>query len=211
MDVPAARAYARVLSVRTREYAMVSPRSVPESARDGELDSLMSRYQDGDHEAACLFIERITPLLYRYFMVHATDRRYAEDLVQETWMRVHKARHTYRRGEPVLPWILALARHTGLDAYRKVRRIEARERTFDSVPESPLLHGGSAPLGPDLDTILAALPENQREVIVMLKIFGMTLQEVARATSSTVGAVKQKASRAYQKLRDVLSPGIMAK
>ena len=56
-----------------------------------------------------------------------------------------------------------------------------------------------------MDTILAVLPERQREVIVMLKVSGMTIEEVARATSSSAGSVKQKAHRAYQKLREVLS------
>ena len=56
--------------------------------------------------------------------------------------------------------------------------------------------------GGDLETLLAGLPESQREVIAMLKISGMTLEEVARATSSSVGSVKQKAHRAYEKLRE---------
>jgi len=48
------------------------------------------------------------------------------------------------------------------------------------------------------------LPESQREVIVMLKVSEMTLEQVARATSSSVGSVKQKAHRAYEKLREAL-------
>jgi len=48
------------------------------------------------------------------------------------------------------------------------------------------------------------LPESQREVVAMLKISGMSLEEVARATSSSVGSVKQKAHRAYEKLRELL-------
>jgi DNA-directed RNA polymerase specialized sigma24 family protein len=49
--------------------------------------------------------------------------------------------------------------------------------------------------------LLDNLPESQREVIFMLKVSGMSLEEVARATSSTVGAIKQKAHRAYERLR----------
>ncbi len=52
--------------------------------------------------------------------------------------------------------------------------------------------------------LLEVLPERQREVVAMLKISGMTLQEVARATSSSVGAVKLRAHRAYEKLRQIL-------
>jgi RNA polymerase sigma-70 factor (ECF subfamily) len=53
--------------------------------------------------------------------------------------------------------------------------------------------------------LLAPLPESQREVILMLKVAGMSLEEVARATSSTVGSVKQKAHRAYERLRERLT------
>jgi RNA polymerase sigma-70 factor (ECF subfamily) len=60
---------------------------------------------------------------------------------------------------------------------------------------------------PDFETLLASLPESQREVITMLKVSGLTLEETARATSSTVGAVKQKAHRAYERLRGLLQTG----
>jgi RNA polymerase sigma-70 factor (ECF subfamily) len=52
--------------------------------------------------------------------------------------------------------------------------------------------------------MLALLTESEREVIEMLKVMGMSLEEVARATSCTVGSVKQKAHRAYKKLRVTL-------
>jgi RNA polymerase sigma-70 factor (ECF subfamily) len=56
-----------------------------------------------------------------------------------------------------------------------------------------------------LAALLAPLSEGEREVIEMLKVAGMSLEEVARATSSTVGSVKQKVHRAYKKLRERLS------
>jgi RNA polymerase sigma-70 factor (ECF subfamily) len=57
---------------------------------------------------------------------------------------------------------------------------------------------------PAFETLVAALPEAQREVITMLKVGGLSLEEVARATSSTAGAVKQKAHRGYDRLRKLL-------
>ena len=56
----------------------------------------------------------------------------------------------------------------------------------------------------ELEALLAPLSESQREVIAMLKVEGMSLEEVARATSSSVGSVKQKVHRAYKKLRETL-------
>jgi RNA polymerase sigma-70 factor (ECF subfamily) len=57
------------------------------------------------------------------------------------------------------------------------------------------------PPADDLETLLAPLSENQREVIWMMKVGGMSLEEVARATSCSVGSVKQKVHRAYKILR----------
>lgn len=120
-------------------------------------------------------------------------------------MRIHRSRHTYRPAEPVLPWIFAIARHTRLDGYRRRRRRESHEilvanppETFSRTQQTP------AAERPEFDRLLESLPETQKEVILMLKVSGMSLEEVARATSSTVGAIKQKAHRAYEKLRVVL-------
>ena len=55
--------------------------------------------------------------------------------------------------------------------------------------------------GADFEELIAVLPPSQREVVSMLKVSGMSLEEVARATASSVGSVKLKAHRAYEKLR----------
>ena len=169
------------------------------------LESLMCGYQEANEEAARALIEKVSPLLLRYFWAHASHRRFAEDLLQDTWMRVHKARHTYRRGEPVLPWIFAIARYAGLDNYRRRRSVEICETQVDVLPECAASGLNILLDFPDMDTILAELPASQREVIVLLKISGMTIEEVARATSSSAGSVKQKAHRAYRKLRNLLT------
>ena len=170
--------------------------------RDSDLDDLMARYQQGDYAAATTLIHRLSPQLHRFFLVQLAGPRDADDLLQETWLRIHEARHTYRPGEPVLPWFYAIARHIRVDHYRRAVRTARREQPLESVPEAvaPATSGGPA----DLDALLAPLPESQREVIVMLKVTGMSLEEVARATASTVGSVKQKAHRAYASLRKLL-------
>lgn len=173
---------------------------------DGELETLMAGYQSGDRAAAATLIERLSPPLYRFFMAQTVSGRHADDLLQETWMRIHQARHTHRPGEPVLPWVYAIARHTRVDHYRRRSRLEAREQQVEQLPEHPAA-ARPAGAGPDVEAALLQLPESQREVIVMLKVNGMSLEEVARATASSVGSVKQKAHRAYEKLRELLGAG----
>jgi RNA polymerase sigma-70 factor (ECF subfamily) len=79
---------------------------------------------------------------------------------------------------------------------------------MEMLPENahPQADAGQDHPEPDgLDALLAVLPTAQREVIVLLKVSGMSIEEVARATSSSAGSVKQKAHRAYEKLRKVLA------
>jgi RNA polymerase sigma-70 factor (ECF subfamily) len=173
--------------------------------QENGLDSLMVLYQQGDLAAATALVNRVSPRLHRYFLVRFVSRRYADDLLQETWLRIHEVRHTYRPGHPVLPWLYAIARNVRVDHFRKVQRTETREQNLDAVSAMAQTPAVEPAGDSDLETLLATLPESQREVISMLKITGMSLEEVARATSSSVGSVKQKAHRAYEKLREYLS------
>lgn len=165
------------------------------------LEMLMVRYQQGDFAAATILIDRISPHLHRFFLAKSISRVDADDLLQETWLRIHKVRHTYRASEPALPWFYAIAHHIRVDHYRKAIRAVAGERELEEVSKGVSVspqHSG------ELEALLAPLSEDQREVIAMLKVEGMSLEEVARATSSTVGSVKQKVHRAYKKLRETV-------
>ncbi len=174
---------------------------------DIDLQLEMARYQEGDSAAAAALINRLSPQLHRFFLMQFVSRRHADDLLQETWLRIHEVRHTYRRGQPVLPWFYAIARNIRVDHYRKAHRAEAREESLEEGSEFPQAPAARTQGTPDLEALLATLPDSQREVIVMLKVSGMSLEEVARATSSSVGSVKQKAHRAYDKLRKELAAG----
>ena len=166
-------------------------------------DRWMERYQQADPEAPAALVAALSPALLRFFRSQVASREHADDLLQETWLRIHRVRHTYRPGEPVLPWVYAIARRVRVDGYRRTRRITMHEIVMEVLPEPPAQVEPRDQL-PAFDTLVAALPESQREVLTMLKVGGLSLEEVARATSSTVGAVKQKAHRAYERLRKLI-------
>jgi RNA polymerase sigma-70 factor, ECF subfamily len=169
------------------------------------LETLLEGYQQAHAEATTELIRRLSPDLLRFFLAQETTRTEAEDLLQNAWLRIHKARHTYRTGAPVLPWVFAIAMRTRVDGYRKRRRIRQYEIATERLPERPSPQEPSHAETPTFESLIADLPESQREVLTMLKVNGLSLDEVARATSSSVGAVKQKACRAYAKLRTLLS------
>jgi RNA polymerase sigma-70 factor (ECF subfamily) len=166
----------------------------------------MLGYQQADAAATTVLIRQVSPLLLRFFASQCGSRQEAEDLLQDTWLQIHKVRQTYRPSEPVLPWIYAIARHVRINGYRRSQRIRSREQLMDSFPERPSPPAPESARLPDFDELMATLPPGQREVVSMLKVSGMSLEEVARATACSVGSVKMKASRAYERLRAILAP-----
>ena len=162
-----------------------------------DLASLMMLYQRGDATAVTALVESLSPQLYRFFASQMGSRTDAEDMLQNV------VRHTYRPSEPLLPWVYAISRRVRVDSYRKRQSIASRETSAYVLSELPP-HEEEASNLPPFEGLVGSLPESQREVLTMLKVNGLSIEEVARATSSTVGAVKQKAHRAYERLRFLL-------
>src|SRR5208282_5856779 len=122
--------------------------------------------------------DRVSPQLHRFFVAQTAIRSDADDLLQETWLRIHRVRHTYRPGEPVLPWFYAIARRVRIDQYRRASRTTARERRLDEVFDVAAAFPQDEVYADDLEAFLAPLSESQREVIRMMKVVGMSLEEV---------------------------------
>src|SRR6266700_4735423 len=134
-----------------RENAVARPTVV-------DMDRWMELYQQADPEAPGALVATLSPALLRYFRNQEATREQADDLLQETWLRIHRVRHTYRPGEPVLPWIYAIARRVRVDGYRRTRRITLREIAMDVLPEPPERAEARNP-GLTFDKLVAALPE----------------------------------------------------
>ena len=163
----------------------------------------MRRYQNADGDAAAALISRLSPQIFHFFLGQVRDRSHAEDLLQDFWLRIHNARATYRPAEPLLPWIYAIARRVQVDDYRRRSKIKRHELQAEKLPESPTKSNGHTATF-EMADVLKVLPQAQRETVLLLKVAGLSLDEVARATGSSVGSVKQKAHRAYGALRKIL-------
>jgi RNA polymerase sigma-70 factor (ECF subfamily) len=141
--------------------------------------------------------------VFQFFLGQVRDRSQAEDLLQDFWLRIHKARNTFRCGEPLLPWLYAIARRVRVDQYRRAKRVSDHEFQSDELPDAAAPRQPDKRVSPTMADLLKTLPATQRETVLLLKVSGLSLEEVARATGTSVGAVKQKAHRAYEKLRKV--------
>src|SRR5277367_5964437 len=159
------------MAATSQESAVAPPPSI------AALDGWMARYQQADPEAPAALIGAISPGLLRFFRTQdLVSRQQADDLLQETWLRIHRVRHTYRPGQSVLPWVYAIARRVRVDHYRKRHRIESREVGADVLPEPSVRNDRTNNL-PFFDELVAALPESQREVLIMLKVNGLSVEE----------------------------------
>src|SRR5579872_4686092 len=135
------------------------------------LDRWMERYQQADPEAPAALVGALSPALLRFFKTQVATREQANDLLQEAWLRIHRVRHTYRPGEPVLPWIYAIARRVRIDSYRRMSRIMSHETAMEVLPEASATEPRDTL--PAFETLVADLPESQREVLTMLKVGGL--------------------------------------
>jgi RNA polymerase sigma-70 factor (ECF subfamily) len=175
------------------------------SLAESTSEQLMERYVDGEAEAFEFLYRRVSPNLMGYLLRLTRNRERAEDLLQITFSKIHRARGSFLKGAPVLPWILAIARRSFLDERRS-----AQVRTEDLSPDGslpePQLEERALPaeLSDALEVALDRLPETYREAIVLTKITGLSVAEAATVLGSTETAVKLRVHRGYNQLRKEL-------
>lgn len=179
-----------------------------------DAKELMARYCDGDASAFRELYAQVSPRLHGYLLKMARSKAVADDLVQQTFLKVHRARAAYIRGADPLPWIYSIAHRTFIDEARKTKRAVVRVGDDDSLPEiSADIQGQTAdrrdePADPELVKTaldaLAALPEQQRQAVVLTKLEGKSVAEAAEIAGTTVGAMKVRAHRGYEVLRGLL-------
>jgi RNA polymerase sigma-70 factor (ECF subfamily) len=176
-------------------------------ARDQQLAELLVRAQGGDQGAYESFLRGACDVLRAFIgrrMLSAGDR--VEDVLQETLLTLHRARHSFLPGRPVGPWLYAICQHRIAEFYRRHRRIEAVEISMDlpeitEADESPTETEG---LGALACEALMKLPRKQRMIIESLKLHDRSVKEVATQTGMSESAVKVTAFRGYQSIRKML-------
>ncbi len=178
---------------------------------------LMLRFQKGDELAFQELVDRnharVIGLIYR-FISNATD---AEDLAQEVFLRIYRARKTYKPTAKFSTWMFRITANVSLNALR------ARSNRKDDVSIDQVTDFGDGPRAmPDPDTrmpdhnlhheelqekvrqAVAELPEKQQVAVVLNKYEGMSYAEVADTIGCSTMAVKSLLARARDNLKDRL-------
>lgn len=165
----------------------------------------MMRYAAGDDSAFSPLYRALSPRLFGYLLRLTRDRHQAEDLVQVTFSKVHRARAAYFAGSPVLPWLLAIGRRSFLDLKRR-QKVRPEDLTGDgTVPErTPEVVSSSDDLARELELALDRLPSAYAEAIQLTKVTGLSVAEAAEVLGTTPAAVKLRVHRGYHMLRKEL-------
>lgn len=183
------------------------------ASRPGNADvtDLALRAASGDRKALTDFIEATHGDVWR-LLAHLADTDRADDLTQETYLRVIKALPRFAARSSARTWILALARHTWVDSVRHdmARPRKSAEQWEDATRDtvSPDTTGGQtwAELV-DARTLLDNLAQERREALILTQILGHTYAEAADICGVRVGTIRSRVARARADLLAAGSPG----
>jgi len=165
----------------------------------------MERYVDGHVEAFDGLYRKLSPTLMGYLLRLTRNRARAEDLLQITFTKMHRARGSYLKGAPVVPWAVAISRRSFLDE-RRAAAVRNEDLSADGSLPEPRQETPGVPveMSDALEIALQKLPESYREAIELTKITGLSIQEAATVLGTTETAVKLRVHRGYNQLRKEL-------
>ncbi len=169
----------------------------------------MRRFQAGDAGAFEALLRRHRTRVFQYLLRFTGDRGRAEDLLQETWLKVIGAAARWEPRARFTTWLWAVARNLALDEIR--RAALRRTEPLDPPGEATLPFADSGPLPdraaelsqvrPHLEAAIAALPEEQREVFVLREYAGLGFREIAEISGAPENTVKSRMRYALEALR----------
>ncbi len=168
---------------------------------------LLARYVDaGDGSAFEALFRRYGGRITALFRRNGAGDTLAEDLAQQTFLQVHRARADFRRDGRVRPWIFAIALNTQREHWRRLKRRPEEAFEPERHVEPSVAPGTSSASDRLVRRALASLPEAQREVIVLHWFEGLPFEEIAAVVGASRAAVKVRAHRGYERLRVALQP-----
>jgi RNA polymerase sigma-70 factor (ECF subfamily) len=173
----------------------------PHPRDDGALREAMDRYAAGDDAAFEVLYDSLAPRLRAMLRRKGCDAAQVEDLIQQTFLRIHLARAHYHRGQQVVPWVFAIARHLLIDAWRHSQYEQRRPEQVVQQPPTPDEALIADETARELARELEALPARNREAFSLVKLDGLSLEQAAQVLGTTVTAIKLRIHRTYRALR----------
>jgi len=200
-----------MIGVNTLEHSIVALCSAPAVAYAAAMEpvpedsALMLRYRDGDVDAFETLYRRHNDPLYRYLLRMCRHRDTAEDIFQEVWGKIIKARERYRPTAKFTTFLYRVAHNCFID---HLRRNQRHEQTVDIDPDTTQ----NAGVEPDVETerrlarrrleaALSTLPDEQRDVFLLHEEAGLSIDQIAHVTGVNRETAKSRLRYAVNKLR----------
>jgi RNA polymerase sigma factor (sigma-70 family) len=180
-----------------------------EAAVEGErravdAEAALEAIAAGDTDALEWLYRELRVPVFAVALAITTDRGLAEDVLQETFLRVHTHARTYRPGSRPRAWVVAIARNLAVDAVRS----RGRERPDEEAARAmvPAMAGGEDRVlaGLNVTAALLALPATERQIVVLHAVVDLTHAEIARALGLPAGTVRWRYRVALGRLETVL-------
>ena len=179
-------------------------------------EDLMEHFQAGTVEAFNILVERYSERLTHYLYGFLADTKRCEDLLQETFLRVYRNRHSYQRIAKFSTWLYTIAGNLARSEYRKRKRrrmysIQSVNRDNEeyemAIPDetfAPDKHAESSLQDKYIQDALFQIPQTFREVVVLRDIQQLAYDEIAKITGLPMGTVKSRINRGRTKLQLLL-------
>jgi RNA polymerase sigma-70 factor, ECF subfamily len=178
----------------------------------------MLDFQSGDARALATLVGRHRHAVFNFILRSVGNRQRAEDLLQETWLKVVRGSRDYQPKARFTTWVYTIARNLCVDSARKetFRQAESldataeaderplSERLPDEVIAAPDRAAHNARLRPLLTRALMSLPVEQREVFLLREYHGIGFKEIAEVTGVNENTVKSRMRYALEGLRRAL-------
>jgi RNA polymerase sigma-70 factor, ECF subfamily len=166
--------------------------------RDRRVAAAVARAQAGDNAAIHFLYVQFKDNVYGYVLSFVRDPHEAEDVTQHVFLKLLSVIHKYQAREvPFASWLLRVARNVALDHLRQRRMIPCEE-VYESTSEADD-SGRDRRWG--LEQALGALPEEQREVVVLRHLVGLTPGEIADRMGRTEASIHGLHHRARRAMR----------
>ncbi len=166
-------------------------------------ERLMADYAAGDADALARIFDRYAPLLLNVLRRRMSERDEVQDLIQQTFLQVHRARADFDPSRRFRPWLFSIALNVQREHFRaRRRRVETDLSELAAVGSS--VDTARAEAAWDIERALPRLSPEQREVVELHWLADLTFPEVAAIVGATVTATRVRAHRAYARLRSLL-------
>jgi RNA polymerase sigma factor (sigma-70 family) len=179
-------------------------------------EDVMEQLQAGVVQAFDIIVSRYKDRLHNFLFRYTHNHEDCEDLVQETFLRVYRSRHSYERIAKLSTWMYTIALNLAKSMYKKKQRMslisihaddsDPDDREFE-ITDTTILQDDALHIKlsvQELEKAMMELNEDFREAIVLRDIQQLTYEEIAEITGTAMGTVKSRINRGRQQLQEIV-------